>query len=184
MKVYELQTDRERFCNFALADERGSWIHSAFDGRPISHRWEPYRITAADEPDAAAQLADYALLGVIPVFSRRAVDALRDVLRANGELLGLRYSRGDYYAYNITTVLDALDEERSQLQRFSTGRVMLINTYVFRPDRLIHAVIFKISQFPGSYVYVTEEFVQGAHEARLEGLHFRQIWEEEVATPS
>src|SRR5262249_39700345 len=53
---------------------------------------------------------------LIPAFSRRAVDALRDFLEPNGELLPLVSSVGEYYAYNITTVADALDEQKSEIE--------------------------------------------------------------------
>src|SRR5258707_1021726 len=48
---------------------------------------------------------------IIPAFSRRAVDALRDFIEPNGELLPLVSPVGEYFAYNTTTVADILDHE-------------------------------------------------------------------------
>src|SRR5262249_54099893 len=57
----------------------------------------------------------------IPAFSRRAVDALRDFLEPNGELLPLVSPVGEYYAYNITTVANILDHARSNIVWYHGG---------------------------------------------------------------
>jgi hypothetical protein len=46
-----------------------------------------------EEDGADTEFADYALLGVIPVFSLRASEKLPDLLKANGEPPPLRYPR-------------------------------------------------------------------------------------------
>src|SRR5688572_30597689 len=112
--VYRLQPDNDRFHNFALVDESATAIYYRFDGTPFGGEWTPLQLTAVDEDDELALLGDHALLGTIPVFSERAALVLSDVLKANGELLPLEYSRQPYFAYNVTTVVDALDEDRSK----------------------------------------------------------------------
>ena len=84
MRVFQLKTDPRRYCNFALADPADATVYDAFDGTSIAAKWRTIRITAADEPDDTAELGDYALLGTIPVFSLRAVDALLDLLKEGG----------------------------------------------------------------------------------------------------
>src|SRR5262245_34678544 len=51
---------------------------------------------------------------VTPVFSQRAVEGLREFLEPNGELLPVFTPMGTYYAYNVTTVVDALDVQKTQ----------------------------------------------------------------------
>ena len=131
---------------------------------------------AADEDDSSAELGDYALLGTVPVFSATAVDALLDLLEKNGELLPVRYSRKEYMAYNVTRVIDALDERQSTILRFTTGRIMSITKYAFDPELLINAPIFKIPQLPLAYVFVSDVFVNRVRDKGLTGFSFRPTW--------
>ena len=63
---------------------------------------------------------DYPCLELtIPVFSARAVEALRHFLEPNGEILPLRHSKGTYYAYQILTKADILNVQDSIIEWFS-----------------------------------------------------------------
>jgi hypothetical protein len=177
MRILELKTDPNKYCDFALSKPReDGWINSAFDGRSLAGNWTPVQMEAADEDDITADLGDYALLGTVPVFSATAVDALLDLLRPNGELLPVRYSRKEYMAYNVSRVIDALDESQSAITRFTTGRIMSITKYVFDEDLLISAPIFKIPQLPLAYVFVSEVFVNRVRDTGLTGFSFRPTW--------
>ncbi|MFL5612996.1 MAG: imm11 family protein [Gemmatimonadaceae bacterium] len=177
MRIFELKTDPNRYCDFALSKpEADGWINTAFDGRPLANNWTPVQMQVADQDDSCAELADYALLGTVPVFSAAAVDVLLDLLRPNGELLPLRYPRKEYMAYNVTRVTDALDEQQSSVIRFTTGRVMSITKYVFNEEALINAPIFKITQLPLAYVFVSDVFVKRIQESSLTGFIFRPTW--------
>jgi hypothetical protein len=178
MIVYELRQNPERFCSFAPDVETDHTVLHQFDGRTLRASWKELAIHAADEPDDRAQLPDFALLGVVPLFSEQAVAALRDVLESHGELLPVRHPRRRYLAYNVTTVLDALDEERSSLSRFSDGGVMSIESYAFRRDAISGTAIFRIRQLPRAFVYVTEDFVDRVRRAELLGFQFRMLWKD------
>ncbi len=178
MKIFELKADPKRYCNFALTDPTDNWIYNnAFNGRPLAAQWKTARITAADEDDATAELPDFALLGIVPVFSLRGMEALLDILKAAGELLPLRYPRGEYFAFNVTRVVDALDEDESKVQRFADGSVMSVSRYAFYPERVRDLPIFKIPELPKAYVFVSDAFVQRVADAELVGFHFKPLWE-------
>lgn len=177
MNVFELQTDPTRYSNFALAHPaRDGAIHDAFSGQPLAANWKAPVVVAADDDQNVAEFADFALLGTIPVFSLRALEALLDLLKPNGEALPLRCKCGEYFAYNVTRVLPALDEANSSITRFSTGRVMSIGRYVFRPEQLGGAAVFKIPELPKAYVFVVDSFVERARATGLTGLTFSLLW--------
>jgi len=180
MTVFELQTHRTRYSNFALLNSDDEVIYRAFDGTPLARNWRALPIGSAEEDSADAEFADYALLGVIPVFSLRAMEELLDLLKPNGELLPLRYPDGEYFAYNVTRVVDALDEHASTVLRFTSGGIMTIQRYVFDPMRLGTAPIFKLRQLPKAFVYVTDEFVRRVEDSGLTGFHFRALWSGEL----
>jgi hypothetical protein len=112
-----------------------------------------------------------------------AVVALEPLLTTHGELLPLRLDRppqpedAAIRMYNPTKVLDALDESASQLMRFpSTGRIMRIIRYTFRPDPLEGVHVFKIPNLRASPTFVSEEVVRRWSAARLRGLQWREVW--------
>jgi hypothetical protein len=176
MKVFELRTDPRRYCNFALSKPEEATIYDAFDGAPLATTWRAVTMTPADVPDDQAELGDYALLGTIPVFSLRAVDVLLDMLKESGELLPLRYRRGEYFAYNVTLFLDALDAKASAVTTFSTGRVMAVHTYAFDSAKLVQRSIFKIPELPKAHVFVTDVFVERVKASKLTGFDFPLLW--------
>lgn len=180
--VYRLDPDNDHFHNFALVDESAATIYHRFNGTPLGSEWRPLEIMAVDTDDELAVLGDHALLGTIPVFSERAVTALADVLRGNGELLPLAYARQPYLAFNTTTVVDALDASRSKVNYFTSGRVMSIDDFVFRPERVRGQTIFKIPELPRAFVFVTDDFVDRVRAAELRGFDFVEIWREAPAT--
>lgn len=180
MAIYRLDPDNDRFHNFALADESDAAIYHRFNGTPLGDEWKSLEIMAVDTDDELAQLGDHALLGTIPVFSERAIASLADTLKANGEALPLVYSRQPYFAFNVTSVVDALDEGLSKLQRFSSGRVMSIDEFVFRPESVRGRSIFKIPQLPRAFVFVTDDFVDRVRAAGLQGFDFHEVWRHEV----
>jgi hypothetical protein len=176
MSIFELKPDSHT-CDFALSrPNEDGWIYTAFDGRSLAPSWTALRMKVADQDENSAEFGDYALLGTVPVFSAAAVDALLDLLRPNGELLPVRYSHREYMAYNVTRVIDALDEQQSSLIRLTTGRIMSINKYVFDGELLINASIFKIPQQPLAYVFVSDVFVNRVQEKHLTGFSFRPTW--------
>lgn len=181
MTVYRLDPDNEHFHNFALVEEGAAAIYRRFDGGPLRAEWKPLEIMAVDTDDELALLGDHALLGTIPVLSERAVDALADVLQANGELLPLIFRRKPYFALNVTTVTDALDESRSKVHRFSSGRVMAIDEFAFRPERVRALTIFKIPELPRGFVFVTDTFVDRVRTAGLQGFDFHEVWHDGAA---
>lgn len=176
MKVYKLLADPKRFSNFAFTSEADAPIYRKFDGQPLAKDWQAADITPADVDPYEAELGDFAMLGTIPIFNVRAATLLLPMLKPNGELLPLKFDREEYLAYNVTRVIDALDEARSEIKRFSTGRVMSVDTYSFRTHAVEGCDIFKISQLRRGYVFVSDSFVAAVRDARLAGFHFLEQW--------
>jgi hypothetical protein len=181
MEVYILDADANRFQNLILAQEEDRRrLIEAFDGMPMSGSWSPPGVNVLAEGAGAERPAgDFPSLGgYAPVFSRRAAEALEDLLGDGGELLPLDARDGPYLVYNVTRVLDALDEDRSEIRRFrSSDRIMNIERYHLLPEQIGDAAIFKLSQIPRMHTFVTDRFVHQVHDAGLTGFSFdRKVW--------
>lgn len=126
-----------------------------------------------------SEFNDYPCLGMIlPVFSERAVDRLRPMLEANGELLLLdSNTKTRFFFYNIRTISDALDQSRSKCHFWCDPptTAMGIDRFEFQKTKLAGLSIFRIHQDP-ALVLVTEEFVDQVNFFGLRGFDFKKVW--------
>jgi hypothetical protein len=176
MKVYILDADVDRFRGIYSAEKRGRIeFRHRFNGNPIKHGWkgkERFRFVPANLPKGDTP----GFSGSIPVFNRNAVNALSDMLEPNGELLPITCEGEDYFLFNVTRLVNALDEENCDLERFDDGRIMTIDHYSFFKERLRGEVVFKLPQKPLSWVYVTDPFVLKVNATGLRGFKFPLVW--------
>jgi len=116
-----------------------------------------------------------ALFPGVQLFSPRALEVLGPLLEGNGEILPLDCDYGEYYLFNLTRVIDALDVERSDVFRLSPGRIGHVIRYEFFPERIGDATIFTIPQQFGRF-YVTNRFTEAVEDAGLVGFLFDLLW--------
>jgi hypothetical protein len=178
MNVYRLQAEREGFRWLTLAQEPDLGLVAVMQGRPAAAYWTTPAVASLELnfDGRTLPLPDFPVF-TSPVFSRRAVDTLLDLLIENGEILPLYCEEGEFFAFNITRELNALDEPASELKRFGRngrGKVKRIVRHAFVPERLT-AAIFRIPQKP-LRVYVTQGFMDRVESAGLTGFDFSHVW--------
>ena len=182
MQVYIIEPLSNEYQNLITIEE-GDWdIFDRFNGKPLRCKWRPVsvKVLRDDEQNKDLPVSDFpSFLSHVPCFSRKAIEALTQLLLPNGEILPLVCDEGEYFAYNVTTVLNCLDEEKSEAVRFDEGGILDIVKHEFEFSKVIHAVIFKIPQIPLMDVFVTNEFVSKVKESGLQGFEFREVWNSE-----
>ena len=184
MDVYILDGDLNRVRGFDTVHPDGLDRLQPFDTSPMAPTWRPVEVFVHDE-DLALPASDFSRLGGGYVFSERAAEALGDLLLGRGELLELDYGEAVYFVFNVTRSVDALDEERCQIEYLPSGRIMEINRFEFIPERLAGETIFKLPQRPGRWVFVTDPFIRRVEEAGLTGFLFeRRVWSGPVPAAS
>jgi hypothetical protein len=169
-----------RFTALATVYEPDVNVSFEFDGRPLRQRWRPLAVRPiTEEFPELTTVGDFTILGTIPVFSKRAVEGLGELLTDNGELLPLEPAVDcmPYYAYNVTTVLNALDRDRTEGLWLAPDRLMVVERYSFRPERLIGATIFRIPELQGT-VFVTGKFVDRVVSCGIRGVAPEPVWSE------
>jgi hypothetical protein len=115
-------------------------------------------------------LAEY-----VAVFSDRAREELADILEGLGEWMPVVGAPMRLHAFDVTKVMDVLDEERSEIARSRSGEVVFIERYAWNSgavDRSSPAV-FKIPQ--SSSVFVTDVFRDRVARTGLTGFEFREV---------
>ena len=189
--IYELEiiTDDPKFEGFAFVRKeslrgKGRFTFDFFsdniktEGRAwtitrMADIWTPQPVIGRVRP-----FNDYPCVNLlIPAFSRRAVDGLRDLLEANGELLPLASTVGEFYGYNITTVVDILDHDRSSIEWPDKRRVTAfeIMRYEFFIEKMAGLSIFRLVEMPTT-TYVSQVFVDRVREHELQGFRFTKLW--------
>lgn len=163
-------------------DSQGGEIFAELDGLSRSKIWKPIRVRrfrasaregfrASDSPFRA---------GHVLIFRRSAVDALRDMLDAHGELLPLEDEGGvELFAYN-PRALAAADQVLSDGTRDEEGRFESIRRHVFIPSIVEGIDVFKIAQRRAGRIYVSDRFVQRWKQAKLKGLDFTPVWDSDL----
>jgi len=131
MKIYILDADVGKYRPIYYTDEDDivEFIRR-FNGTPMRNIWKaeekfafvPRRMIKGDTPGLNTH---------IPVFSVKAAKALEDFLKPNGELLPIICDGERYFVFNVTKVVDALDEANCELKLFNDGDIMDIIRFEF-----------------------------------------------------
>ncbi|MBN8211520.1 MAG: hypothetical protein J0M09_01210 [Xanthomonadales bacterium] len=177
MNVYEpLVTNGYEWVNCANGEDYD--VFNSFDGTARRKEWRPVlvrRVRADNAQDMKE--SDFPWLGSWALVMRKAaVDALRDILENNGEILPLQTDDGiELFVFNAQTI-DALDESKSNIMRLpNTNRIMLVKSPVFFENAIKDLDLFRLPHRASS-TYVSDQFVKRVKEAGLRGLTYNKVW--------
>ena len=177
MKIYELLGE-EGYEVINACDDADYDLFLSLDGAPRAADWRPVKVrrVRADNRQACNP-SDFPWLGSNAIVMRKnAVDALHDILEKNGEVLPLQTDDGVELSVLNAQVVDALDEDSSDIMRFpSTNRIMLVKKPVFFENVIRGLDLFRLPHRASS-TYVSDSFVNRVKEAGLRGLTFNKVW--------
>src|SRR5262249_1775228 len=147
-----------------------------FDGRKLAASWRPLKMKYDVYDFGHRPISDFpGLAEQVPVFSERAAQELAELLERNGELLPLDCSGVTYFAYNVTTLVSALRSDLSEIERFESGRIMMVDRYVLRASNVRDKEIFKLKELPCTHGFVSQWFVDQVTKAKLSGFLFEPV---------
>lgn len=171
MPLYRLVTDVDRY-DVALPPRAAGRPFLRFDGRPLAAEWEPFDA----ELDRSGKRGNFLGFSThVPVVDEKAWDALRPLIGPHVEALEMRLEGEPIHALNVTTVLDCLDEERSEIQRYDHGAIMDVTRWVFRDGCLGDTPIFKQKGLEMADVFVSDAFRHAADAAGLKGARYVKL---------
>lgn len=166
----------------ALPPATAASLGELINGVPRLTEWEPPDLEFFHEGgEGPGRTSDSPWMNArILVFRESVLERLGGNLDTCGELLPARSDQGPLWLYNVTRVLDALDEEASSLRRFkSSGKIMYIDRYELLPAAVEGVFAFKIAALKNSHVLVSGAFVDSWEASGLEGLRFKLVWQDE-----
>lgn len=163
-------------------DAEGWDIFDALNDKPASQDWKPVRVRRVRggvREGFRPSDSPWRISSVL-IFRRSAVDALRDMLDAHGEVLPLEDEDGvELWLFHPQTI-DALDHENTQGSQLPDGRIERPRIHVFLPEKVDGVDIFKLPARRAGGIYLSERFLQRWKEAKLKGLDFYVIWDSEL----
>jgi hypothetical protein len=168
------------------SDDGEAVARSLLTATPAADGWRPR--TVGDYPGVTPEidrLLDVAEWRHVPAFSDRAVDALGDLLRVDGELLPVMHpTRGRMHLFNVLAVVDAFDLARSDYQaqvylRHRDVTAWNVRRFEIKPgaERLIAGHhLFRMEYVRESTRFASEALVERARAAGLTGLVASPVW--------
>lgn len=179
MRIWLLKLDVDKYNSFngyKIEEE----LNIRFFGNSVSSNWKEPVIEAYYKKRKIADISDFSYGA--PLFNEKAVIILEEFLKANAELLPAYYEGNKYYVVNVINVIDALDYEKSEFERFETGAVMYCNKYSFKSEVVINQHLFKIPICNKIDIFVSDQFKRRVEESKLKGLIFVEVWNSEKAS--
>lgn len=179
--IWKVDNDINNYASVIL-DAESMYIHLYFEGKPIGDHWPVqmtgtyYQINKAEKKIRPIGDVAYLSPGMFACTTRcKNSDIFQ---QAHLEFLPLSVADTTIWAVNVLEILDCLDEEKSDLKRFtSSGRVQRINNYVFKSAMIHQAeLIFKIPQKIRTGIYATDRFKDKVEQAGFTGLKFEKIY--------
>jgi hypothetical protein len=147
---------------------------------PRASSWSPLAITEIyDVEDGRKQeFGDFpGLMNFcrVPVFSARAWEILSRRIDCRWEALPLVRPDGlQLYLIHVMETIDCVDLDRSEVTRYSPGRVMQIERFCLKPEKLEEKHIFKTPEGSGLDLLVDDVFREIVQQHGLRGLEFRR----------
>ncbi len=192
-EIFELTivTDDPRFEGFALAQSKSVLGRDSLDDdltpgfveAEKNTNWRQVKLGAKWKPPKVegrvAEFNDFPGIDmVLPAFSQRAVDALKDLLEPNGEILPLRSNtKTKFYFYNILNIANVLNKSRSVCEFWCRPPTTAVDIehFEFHKNKVQELSIFRIPQLP-VYTFVTNVFVDRVNACGLTGFDFTKVW--------
>jgi len=178
MKIWRLDTDADRYINIRLKNYEADRekIVDEFTGEPMLESWTPVLVETEGRGKASDQ--PHLLVGV-PVFNKKAVEALNDLISQHVEYLPLIHDKYELYAINVLNQIDAIDYSTSKYKTFDDGTFYRFIEYGFKQDIIMGEHIFKIPE-ESTRIYVSDEFRNRVIEKKLKGFVFIEVWDSTV----
>jgi len=121
-----------------------------------------------------ADLMDFNASG-IHVISERSRALLANLLDFSCDLLPVSLNGERYYLNHVLDVLDALDVQRSEIERFASGNIKCINRYVLKGSVIGNRDIFRLIGIRWQLVFVSGRFMEAVKTAGLSGFVFAPV---------
>lgn len=175
MKIYMLEPCFDEYQGLTPIND-SFWEHESvlFNGtEQLYTNWDDLEleILDGDELLPKGDLPDFSV-PYISLFSSHARETLVDLVSECGEFLSAKCDGDMYYLFNVTKLINKVDEDKSEFDRLvSSGRIIKVRKILFHKESSLPP-IFKLSIMPLGNIFVTQEFKDKVEDEKLKGFKF------------
>jgi hypothetical protein len=178
MRYYRYEPDANKYAGIgASSTEHERVVDVHFRDTPFALSWCPVVVHGFDDnPEMEGEFPSLSDFCEIPVFSQKSLDVFRPLIGHCTEALRIVHPSGKpFYIIHVMETIDCLNVRRSDVKRFSDGRVMRVERYCLEVGKLEGKHIFKLPQESGRQLLVDDVFRETVEKHSLSGLLFREI---------
>lgn len=178
MKIYYVLGNSDLILvNYVHSPDLRLLNHVINDGASLDRGYTlNLEIGLPDDPDDWIATDCPHLSGYGLMLSNKAVSVFGPVLTDAGYLLNTSLPRADHYKLFICErLIDAIDQERSDIKRFTNGGVWRLRRYELRAELLQDMHVFRLKH-RRNMLFVSDQFVRLVQEHELTGFEFTEIW--------
>jgi hypothetical protein len=186
MKYYKFKTLTDK--HFCLVDDQEAPDYKTtreqlefLKGEPFQGNWIPHKVSLFHKSKKYTDFPVFWQSSGSLIVSDKALKLLENILSEFVQFLPLAHEKYTYYLGNVTNVVDCLDENNCEINRFSDGRISTIEKYAFFIDKVKDQLIFKIPQELNGDFFVSEKFKEIIESSKLKGYQFRLAWDSEIS---
>lgn len=177
MKIWHLDCEVNEFENLGWIGEVDLELINSFDGRSKVENWEPISLKRMyDRPFSNTP----GLTSNIPIFDKKAVEVIKELIKEQAEILPVNYNDGEFYIINVLGTVDCVNYDKSKYKTFRDGvRIMRFEKYEFIEEIVVGKHIFRLKDEPLKRPFVSDEFRNKIVESGLTGFIFDLVWDSE-----
>lgn len=175
IKVYELWLDRSYRAYETLS--KSGYKTYEFEGKRVENRIFNSFVLSKHKDEIDKPVGDVSSISTSSyIINEKAYKVLYPYLKKHSQIFQLKNEDNIFYVVNVTDIIDCIDYDQSEIEYFSSSnRVMDIEKYVFKKEKLKNATIFKLPEFPKGISYVTENFKKVVEENNIKGFKFKEL---------
>lgn len=180
MKIWQLGHYMDEFQGLNLLDVTFEWRVTYwskwFDTKPLKEIWSPLKVEIDPETKQRPACDFPHLITGTLAMTETALQVIAPLLDGNGELLPLRSQTQTYWVFNVTRLVDCLDDANTTGDRLESGRLWHVDQFAWLPDCYDETHIFKIPEFKTGKPFVSDEFKIQVESNNLKGLRFNKAF--------
>ncbi|MDM5186266.1 suppressor of fused domain protein [Bacillus sp. DX4.1] len=155
--------------------EEWETLDNNFKGISMIDTWKPLQMKLSNEGEPTDLLSS-----MPPIFTKKAVDVVFDLMKGKVEILPLVHERYECYAINVMNVLECIDYENAEpnnfagFDKFAFLSEKIKGEHIFRALNTKH----KYGDFPivSVQTFVSDEFKERIVDSELKGFDFDLVW--------
>jgi hypothetical protein len=139
MKIFQLHANADDYNFFELVNE-SDWDFESFNGTKLLKSWKSFKVKCAR--GKKYPVGDFSSISSSHfILNNRTIGIFENIFTNNVELLPIEYIE-QCYLMNVINIIDALDVEKSEFERYDDGRIMFCTKYVFKENVIGNNSIF------------------------------------------